>query len=130
MWVDEIIKFSNFFYVFILNMDFYKYKAYVTDVYDGDTITCDIDLGFGVVYKKQKIRLFGIDTPEIRGDEREKGLISRDYLRNRILDKNIILQTKKDKKGKYGRYLGVVIYDSIDINNELVEKELAKKYEP
>jgi micrococcal nuclease len=111
-------------------MDFYKYKAFVTDIYDGDSITCDIELGFGVVYKKQKIRLFGIDTPEIRGDEREKGIISRDYLRSRILNKNIILQTKKDKKCKYGRYLGIVIYDSIDINNELVEKELAIKYTP
>ena len=51
----------------------YIYKAEVVSVYDGDTITVDIDLGFNVVLRKQKIRLGGINTPEIRGEEREEG---------------------------------------------------------
>ena len=44
----------------------YEYKATVTKVYDGDTITVDFDLGFGIILKKQTIRLFGINTPEVR----------------------------------------------------------------
>ena len=44
----------------------YKYKINVTRVVDGDTVDADIDLGFGMTYKKQRIRLMGIDTPESR----------------------------------------------------------------
>lgn len=52
----------------------YYYRAFVENVYDGDTITCSIDCGFNFLMKKQKIRLLGIDTPEIRGEEREKAI--------------------------------------------------------
>lgn len=110
-------------------MDTYIYNAYVTSVYDGDTITCDINCGFGVQLKKQKIRLFGLNTPEVRGEEKAQGIISRDKLRERILDKEILLKTKKDKKGKYGRYLGVVYLGDENINDWLVESGLAKKAE-
>ena len=53
--------------------------------------------------------------------------MSRDRLREKILDKDIILETIKDKKGKYGRFLGIVHYDNININDWLVENGLAKK---
>ena len=87
----------------------YKYKAIVRKIYDGDTITVDIDLGFGIWKKKQSIRLSGINTPEIRGEERETGLIVRDILREWIpLGTEILLITEKDKTGKYGRYLGEI----------------------
>lgn len=44
----------------------YQYNVTVTKVVDGDTIDVDIDLGFSVVLKKQRVRLMGIDTPESR----------------------------------------------------------------
>jgi len=44
----------------------YKYRVEVTRVVDGDTVDVDIDLGFGMCYKKQRVRLMGIDTPESR----------------------------------------------------------------
>ena len=75
----------------------YEYKATVIKVYDGDTITVDFDLGFGIVLKKQTIRLFGINTPEVRGAEKADGIISRDALRQRILGKQVIIKTSKDK---------------------------------
>ena len=89
----------------------FEYRAIVTKVYDGDTITVNIDLGFGVWVKCQKLRLLGIDTPEVLGVEREAGLKSRDVLRERIMDKEIRVKTQKDKKGKYGRWLAT-IYDA------------------
>ena len=105
----------------------YQYPALVVSVYDGDTITVNIDLGFGVELKKQKIRLYGINTPEIRGSSRDLGIISRDYVREKILDKNIMLQSIKDKKGKYGRWLGIVLTgdEKVNLNKELISKNLA-----
>ena len=103
----------------------YKYNAFVEKVYDGDTITVSIDCGFGIQLQKQKIRLYGINTPEVRGEERELGLISRDKLREKILGKTIVLNTIKDKKGKYGRYLGIIYLNDENINDWLVANNLA-----
>ena len=104
----------------------YSYPADVTAVYDGDTITCNIKLGFGVELKKQKIRFYGINTPEIRGSDKANGIISRDFVRDKILEKTITLHTIKDKKGKYGRWLGIIMIDGINLNLELIQKGLAK----
>ena len=106
----------------------YEYKATVTKVYDGDTITVDFDLGFGIVLKKQKIRLLGINTPEVRGPERADGILSRNALRQRILDKQVIIRTSKDKKGKYGRWLGEVYVEDENINQWLITEGYAKEY--
>jgi micrococcal nuclease len=106
----------------------YTYNSHVTKVYDGDTITVDIDLGFGVFLRNQKIRLAGIDAPEIRGDEREAGLVSRDWLREQVLDKDVVLKTYKDKKGKYGRWIADVHIDDRFINAELLHFDYAKIY--
>jgi len=107
----------------------YEYRAKVIKVYDGDTITVELDLGFKIK-KEEKIRLAGINTPEVRGEERESGLISRDRLRELIMDKDIIIRTYKDKKGKYGRYIGDITYvdeggEVYFVNDWLVEQGLA-----
>ena len=106
----------------------FTYNALVKSVYDGDTITVDIDLGFGVFLRDQKIRLLGIDTPEVRGKERQEGLISRDRLREKIDGKWITIRTKKAKKGKYGRWLGEIWHEEQNINDWLLTEGLAKKY--
>jgi len=106
----------------------YYYNAHVCKIYDADTITCDIDCGFGIIMRKQKIRLYGLDAPEIRGQNKKIGIISRDKLREKILNKDIILQTIKDKKGKYGRWLGIIYHHNININEWLIENGLAKIY--
>lgn len=86
----------------------YTYKAKVISVYDADTMRVDIDLGFGVWLKNQSVRWLKIDAWEVRGDEREKGIIARDRVRELILDQEVILKTYKDDKGKYGRWLAEV----------------------
>jgi len=106
----------------------YFYKAKILSVYDGDTVTAMVDLGFEI-RKKIKIRLYGINAPEIRGKQRPEGLKSRDYLRSLILYKNVIIQTFKDKKGKYGRYIGIIHLDDENINEVLVESGHAEKKE-
>jgi len=110
----------------------YNYVAFVKKVYDGDTITVDIDLGLSVIMKNQKIRLYGIDTPEVRGKNKIKGFEVRDYVRGKILNQRIRIRTIKDKKGKYGRLLGKVLYSGekswINLNDELAGMGYAKEY--
>jgi|TARA_R110000851_G_scaffold112533_1_gene236688 micrococcal nuclease len=106
----------------------YEYSAEVKKVYDGDTITVDFDLGFGIILRKQKIRLLGINTPEVRGESRDQGLISRDRLRERILGKTVTIKTSRDKKGKYGRWLGEVFIKDENINQWLLNEGLAVVY--
>lgn len=107
----------------------YVYSAKIVSIYDGDTLTAEIDLGF-TVKLTEKIRLSRINTPELRGEEREMGLISRDRLRDLILDKEVIIHTIKDKKGKYGRYLGEIFFGmegaEINVNDWLVTEGLAE----
>ncbi len=113
-----------------MDTNLYCYKANVTSVYDGDTCTADIDLGLGVLVKGEKLRLSRINAPEIRGEEREAGLLARDFLREKIDGKEVIIATIKDKKGKYGRYLAEILVVDVDgntvnINDLLVQEDHA-----
>jgi len=106
----------------------YEYKAIITSVYDGDTVTANIDLGFGVVLKKQKLRLYGINTPEVRGSSKEEGKKVRDLVREKILDKEVLIKTYRDKKGKYGRWLAEIIHEEENINDWLITEGHAVPY--
>ncbi|MGB0788299.1 MAG: thermonuclease family protein [Marinirhabdus sp.] len=105
----------------------YHYKAKITGVYDGDTVTAVVDLGF-LHYQKMRLRLYGINTPEIRGKERKEGLVARDIVREMILDKEVEIHTYKDKQGKFGRYLATIIIDGVNVNKWLVENGHAVPY--
>ena len=86
----------------------YYYRADVVSVYDGDTITVDVDLGFYQWSKGIKLRLLGIDAPEMRRPTIYEGRASRDYLRELLAkaDNKIIIQT--DRTGFYKRWLADV----------------------
>jgi micrococcal nuclease len=105
----------------------FYYRAHVVSVYDGDTCRADIDLGFGIWIKKEILRLNRINAPEVRGDERVAGLQSRDALRGMVLDRQVVVQTIQDSKGKYGRYLAEIWIEDEDgkwfnVNDRLVEE--------
>lgn len=106
----------------------YTYRASVISVYDGDTLTVDIDLGFSVIMRHQTVRLARINAPELRGATAEQGLKSRDALRDKVLGKSVVLKTFKDSREKYGRWLGEVWVDGVCINDWLLEVGLAMKY--
>ena len=96
----------------------YEYKVKVVRVIDGDTVDVDIDLGFGIWLRKERVRIMGIDTPESRTrDKVEKkfGLASKAKLKALLKD-GAILKTQvskkgEDMKGKFGRILGDFILD-------------------
>lgn len=110
----------------------YTYKATVNSIYDGDTIRVDIDLGFGIIFRDQSLRFLGIDTPEVRGEERPQGLISKAFVEQRIPVGSVIkIVTQRDRKEKFGRYLATVYYgeESNNLNEELLNSGMASKYE-
>ncbi len=99
---------------------------------DGDTIDVVLDLGFDILYKS-RVRLFGIDTPESRTrnkDEKARGKMAGAFLEEAIEDgEKIVIQTKlKDSRGKFGRVLGDVVVDGININQLMVKCHLAVAY--
>lgn len=106
-----------------------RYEALVTNVYDGDTVTADISLGFGVLLTKQKLRLSKVRAPEIRGLHRASGLTVRDALREKIDKKWVTLETDGYSKGKYGRWLVTIYVDDFCINDWLIVSGLASLYQ-
>lgn len=112
----------------------YLYKAKVISVYDGDTITCLLDLGFNI-HIKEKFRLYGINTPEIRTkdlNEKKEGYKSKARLCELIENKTIFLKVLK--KGKFGRWISKIYLTEKDIdldnsiNNLLLKEGLAKPF--
>lgn len=91
-----------------MSLNLYHYKAEVISVYDGDTVTLMIDQGMKH-FARVKVRLVGINTPEIRTtdlEEKERGYAAKNFLKDLIEGKTVIVHTVK--KGKFGRWLGVL----------------------
>lgn len=112
-----------------IGVTMYEYRCKVLRVVDGDTVDVDIDLGFGVWLKNERVRIMGIDTPESRTkDKVEKrfGLAAKARLKELIGGKSgPILKTQidskgEDMKGKFGRILGD--FDVYDTNKDAWRK--------
>jgi micrococcal nuclease len=130
----------------------YQYQAVINKVIDGDTIEVDIDLGISVWVRGERIRLYGINTPEVYGvkagsPEWTEGKKASDFVKAALPEgERVIIETIKDQKEKYGRYLGIVyakleqrvpegsnirsIGDYLCLNDLLVAKGLANVYLP
>ena len=111
----------------------YRYRCEVVKVIDGDTVDVNIDLGFGVWLKKERVRLRGIDTPESRTrdlEEKKYGLPAKLFLQKMLDEGKLILKTYKDEEGKFGRILGDLYQenDHISINQHLVNNYHAVVY--
>lgn len=109
----------------------YRYKVSVVKVVDGDTVDVDIDLGFGMSYKKQRVRMLGIDTPESRTRdlvEKKFGKASKKHLKS-ILEQGGIQLVSHDK-GKFGRILGELFIgdSSYSINQQMIDEHYAVAY--
>ena len=88
----------------------YTYTATVSRIVDGDTIYVDVELGF-FLRQHMKLRLAGINTPEIRGSEREAGLQAKVFVERAIpVGTRVVIKTSK--LGKYGRYIADVYYSA------------------
>ena len=113
----------------------WTYRAKVVRVIDGDTVDVDIDLGFGIWQKNERVRIMGIDTPESRTrDKIEKkfGLAAKAKLKS-LLGPNPVLQTTiskkgEDMKGKFGRVLGDFIIEGKQVTEIMCKSGHAVPY--
>ena len=116
----------------------HEYNCTIRRVVDGDTVDVDIDLGFDMWIHNERVRLFGIDTPESRTrdlEEKKAGLFAKDVVLHYLPEgSKQVLRTHKDKVGKYGRVLGeFVIYDSLadrqtTINQFMIDHKIGVEY--
>ncbi len=123
-----------------INNSMYQYKISVVKVVDGDTIDVDMYLALGMCYKKQRVRMVGIDTPESRTrDKVEKlfGKASKKYLK-KLLEESESLSLISHDKGKFGRILGTIIAHhseghpvfetEVNINEQMIKDHHAVRY--
>jgi micrococcal nuclease len=94
-------------------IDLHCYQAKIKSAYDGDTITVDIDLGFDCWLFNQKVRLLGVNTPELKGKgaQYDKAIEARNFIAEKLLSAiEIRIKTELDKKQRdsFGRILGHV----------------------
>ena len=116
----------------------YEYRCKIVKVIDGDTVDVDIDLGFGVWLHKERVRLYGIDTPESRTrdlEEKKYGMMAKKLVLDLMpIGSMQTLITEKDKTGKFGRILGKfkVHEPNLDryviLNEFMVDNHHAVKY--
>ena len=117
---------------FHLSKEMYKYEATIRRWVDGDTVDVDIDLGFGIIFHNQRVRLYGIDAYESRTrdlEEKSKGLAAKEFVNEMApVRSKVTLITYKE--GKYGRILGEIFIDGdTNLNKVLTEKGHAVRYE-
>ena len=95
-----------------------QYDVVVIKVIDGDTVDVDIDLGFGICLKDERVRIMGIDTPESRTRDRVEDLFgeaAKARLKELLKHGGKLITTEnnsgEDMKGKFGRILGDFMVD-------------------
>lgn len=124
----------------------YRYVCYVENVLDGHTVVCHIDQGRRLWSLSTRLRLYGIQAPENKGEERADALRSRGFLIEMVQQyalpqklgcryydlSKLVLVTKRDKHDKYGRDLGVLYgyngANPVNLNEEMLKGRYAKQY--
>ena len=116
----------------------HEYRCTIKRVVDGDTVDIDIDLGFGIWIHNERVRLYGIDTPESRTrdlEEKKCGIYAKQCVETFLpVDSSQTLKTYKDKLGKFGRVLGeFIIYDpeqdrQTTINEYMIRNKIGVAY--
>jgi len=116
----------------------YQYRATVQRVVDGDTVYVTVDLGFFLT-ATMNLRLRGVNTPELRGPQRPRGLEVKAFVQEKLpVGKRVVINSYKI--GKYGRYIADVFYhdtstdwqeilaEGIHLNQELLDRGMAEPY--
>ena len=106
----------------------YTYKISPLKIVDGDTVDALVDLGFDT-WKKVRIRMMGMNAPESRTrdlEEKAKGIAAKVRLEELLESGSFILQSMG--VGKYGRCLGIIFVDEVNVNKQLIAEGHAVEY--
>jgi micrococcal nuclease len=115
--------------------DLWWYQARVTRVIDGDTIDVDIDLGFNLTANTLRLRLLGVDTPEMRGPDRRLGEAARDYVQGWIdaavrVDDQWPLRVRTIETDSFGRWLTEIrSADGLSLAADIIDNGHGDVYE-
>jgi micrococcal nuclease len=107
----------------------YEYKIKLERIIDGDTIVAKIDLGFDIFLENQAVRLYGIDTPEVRTTdlvEKKYGKYAASFLEDLISNKSLTMRSID--YGKYGRIIGEIYADGVYVNQLMIDAHVAVPY--
>jgi micrococcal nuclease len=107
----------------------HQYPAKVKRVIDGDTIVIDLQahvLGIGFVVQDVYLRLLGVDTPEIKGDSKEQGLMVKQFVEDLILGEMVVVES--EERDSFGRWLSYVYYQDYNLSELLLDIGYAKPY--
>jgi len=106
----------------------YEYRATITRVVDGDTVHADVDCGLDI-HTRLTIRLYGVNAPEARAPG---GKEAADWLRGKIEGKVVRIETYKDRREKFGRYLATIyaLDETDSVNQQLLDAGHAVAYFP
>lgn len=114
---------------------YWQYVAEVVRVVDGDTIVLDIDLGMNTWQKNQFVRIYGVNTPEVRGDERELGLKAKAYVESLFTPGDVVIlnSLEYNANDKYGRVVGDLEFDQngayqLSLRELLIDNGYAHEY--
>lgn len=108
-------------------------QAEVVSVYDGDTFTLNIDLGYDLIIHQVSVRLDSVDTPEkggrgVRILEKKAGKMVSNYVKDLMLGEFVQFKTVSGKEDKYGRYPGKILIHGFWLHKHLIEKQYARPY--
>lgn len=115
----------------------YDYNAIVVAVYDGDTVTLDVDQGFNIWHHKMRIRLARINAPELRVRDatgvmvdNPVGFVARDFLAGLMpVGSPILLHSLKDRADNYGgRWDGELFVNGVNLNDLMLSSGNAFPY--
>lgn len=105
----------------------YEYRCHLERVIDGDTVDLTIDLGFSI-FRREKIRLLGINAPEMTGRSAAEGARAAAILYELLKGQPLTIHTRKDKEDKYGRMLGTLYAGTRNVNQAMIEGGYAIPY--
>ena len=111
-------------------IDLFRYRATVVHVVDGDTLDLCVDLGFSI-QTNMRVRLYGINTPELHAKDPAPGLAAKAFLEGLLpVGTQLLLDSHKDAKEKYGRYLAELFIKDGDpsVNDQMVAAGHAERY--
>lgn len=135
-----LYRITEFFMVFLLYLTIFvsdaqgydkQYDAIYMSNYDGDTMTMMVEIfPHPPIVVELKVRLFGVDTPEMLGkciEEKQLARKAKQYVHDALEEAEEVMIILKGKD-KYGRVVALVSYDGNDLASELLIKGLAKPY--